>query len=82
LSKAALGRGSVNGHAIEQKLRPGRAQQQAGFIGDRNRCVQFVPGGVELFRCTRMVEAVEASVLEQNVEAAYKSARGSLFSIN
>ena len=82
LGKAALGGGSINGHAIEQKLRAGGAQQQAGFIGDGNRLVQFVPCGIELLGCARMIKAVEPRIFEQNVEAAYEGARGCLFGID
>ena len=78
LGKAALGGSSFDGHAVEQKLRAGGAQQQAGFIGDGNRLVQFVPGGLELLGRARMVKAVEPRILEQNVEAADKGARGCL----
>jgi hypothetical protein len=82
LGKAALGGRSINGHAIEQKLRAGGAQQQAGFIGDGNRLVQFVPRGIELLGCARMVKTVEPRIFEQNVEAAYEGPRGCLFGIN
>jgi hypothetical protein len=82
LGKAALGGGRINGHAIEQELRAGGAQQQAGFVRDRNRRVQFVPGGIELLGRARMVEAVEPRVFEQNVKAAYEGARGCLFGVD
>jgi hypothetical protein len=82
LGKAALGGGGINGHAIEQKLRAGSAQQQAGFVGDGNRLVQFVPGSIELLGCARVVKAVEPRIFEQNVKAAYESARGCLLGIN
>jgi hypothetical protein len=82
LGKAALGGSRFNGHPIEQKLRAGGAQQQAGFIGNGNRRVQFAPGGVELLGCTRMIEAIEPRIFEQNIKAANESARGGLFAID
>jgi hypothetical protein len=43
--------------------------------------VQFVPGGVELLDCPRMVKAVKAGILEQDVEASNEGARGGMFGI-
>jgi hypothetical protein len=81
LSKAALGGSRFDGHAVEQELRTGGAQQQAGFIGYGNRRVQFIPGGIELLGRTGMVKAVEPRIFEQNVEAADEGARGGLFDV-
>jgi hypothetical protein len=76
LRKAAFGGRGINGHAIEQELRAGSAQQHAGFIRDGNGRVQFVPGGVELLGRARVVKTVEPRVLEQDVQATDESARG------
>jgi hypothetical protein len=82
LRKAALGGSRFNGHAIEQKLRAGGAQQQSGFIGNGNRRVQFAPRSVELLGRTCMVKAIEPRIFEQNVETAYEGARGRLFVVD
>ena len=76
LRKAAFGRSRFDGRAVEQQLRAAGAEQQPGFIGNGNRFVEFGPGRLKLFGCARMIEAVEPRVLEQNVEAADKRARG------
>jgi hypothetical protein len=82
LGKAAFGGRRINGHAVEQKLRAGGAQQQAGFIGYGNRRVQFIPGGVELLGRARMIKAIEPRIFKQDIEAADEGARGCLFGVD
>ena len=65
---------SFQGHAIQQKLRIRRPQQQAALRPKRDSCPQLLPSDLELFFGPGMLVPVQAGKLQENVQASYESA--------
>jgi hypothetical protein len=81
LREAALGRGSFEGHAIEQELRAAGAQQQAALAALGKRGVQLLADDVELRHTARVFHSIQAGKFEQHIEAADKGTGGRRFGV-
>lgn len=79
LCKLSFSRRTFQRHAIQQKLRTRRAQQQTALYFQRNGFVQLLRSNLELFERTDMVMAVQSGKLQQDIQASYESASGRCF---
>jgi hypothetical protein len=70
---------SFQGHAIQQQLRIRRSEQQARVRPHGDGGAQLLPCDLELFDGPGMLVAVQASKLQQDVQASYESASGRCF---
>lgn len=62
---------------VEQKLVAGNSDQQAGVVVGTDCRPQLTPGGLVLASGARVAKIIHPRKLQQNVEAAHKSAGGS-----
>jgi len=62
-------------NAIEQKLVVRNSEQEAGVAAFRQSLLEFLPSGFELTFGALVIYSVEASVLDENIEAMQERAR-------
>src|SRR5438270_12976618 len=76
LREAALPGCGTKRYTIQQNLRARRSKQHAAAAAFIEGCAQLFPRSFELRRGAYVPELIQTRKLQQNVEAAYKCARG------
>jgi hypothetical protein len=75
LCETAFGLPRFERNAIEQKLVVRNSEQEAGVAAFRQSLLEFLPSGFELTFGALVIYSVEASVLDENIEAMQERAR-------
>jgi hypothetical protein len=81
LREAALRRAGFDGRPVQDELRAGCAKDQSGLVAFENGSAEIGPGAPELLGRARVVEAVQADELQQDIETADKRAGRRQFGI-
>ena len=71
--------GAFQGHAVQQELGTRGSQEEAAIRPRRDSGMQLVKSNPKLFDGAGMFVAVQAGVLQQDVQASYEGASGRCF---